>query len=247
MVNGYYINLEERKDRVAHFEELKSKYPFFKNIERIPAIRNENGAIGCGFSHIKALNKCLESNDEYMMIFEDDFCILNDINYNEFTRCFENIRNEKDWDIIVLTPRGDAKGKGDIHPPYDPHEYSSGAGSAYGVCAAPSDASGSAYGVKGAEPLSNNDFYEIVNNQTATGYIIKKSFIPILLHSFKKSVEGLLKKLNPDIYAIDQYWKPLQKVHHFYYFKKVFAGQLVGYSSIEKRVVNYNHRFMIQK
>jgi glycosyl transferase family 25 len=246
MINGYYINLEERKDRAAHFEELKKKYPFFKNIERIPAIRNENGAIGCGFSHIKALNKCLESNDEYMMIFEDDFCILNDINYNEFTRCFENIRNEKDWDIIVLTPRGDAKG--DIHPPYDPHI----------IGYKQEDASVSAYGVKGAEPigvngvcaapsLSNNGFYEIVNNQTATGYIIKKSFIPILLHSFKKSVEGLLKKLNPDIYAIDQYWKPLQKVHHFYYFKKVFAGQLVGYSSIEKRVVNYNHRFMIQK
>jgi GR25 family glycosyltransferase involved in LPS biosynthesis len=240
MINGYYINLEERKDRAAHFEELKKKYPFFKNIERIPAIRNENGAIGCGFSHIKALNKCLESNDEYMMIFEDDFCILNDINYNEFTRCFENIRNEKDWDIIVLTPRGDAKGRGDIHPPYDPHI----------IGYKQEDASGSANGVNGvcaAPSLSNNGFYEIVNNQTATGYIIKKSFIPILLHSFKKSVEGLLKKLNPDIYAIDQYWKPLQKVHHFYYFKKVFAGQLVGYSSIEKRVVNYNHRFMIQK
>jgi GR25 family glycosyltransferase involved in LPS biosynthesis len=242
MVNGYYINLDERKDRLEHFEGLKKKYPFFKDVERMSAIRNENGAIGCGFSHIKALNKCLESDDEYIMVIEDDFCILNDINYNDFIHHFENIRNEKDWDIIVLTPRGEQKSRGDIHPPYDPHIIG------YKQEDAPSSSAGSANGVKGAEPLmSKNHFYEIVNNQTTSGYIIKKSFIPILINTFKKSVEGLLKKLNPDIYSIDQYWKQLQKEHHFYYFKKIFAGQLVGYSNIEKRFVNYNHRFMIQK
>ena len=210
MIKGYYINLEERKERVQHFEQLKTKYPFFKNVERLPAIRNENGAIGCGFSHIKALNKCLESEDEYIMVFEDDFCILNDNNYNEFIQYFENIRDEKEWDIIVLTPRGEVK-----------H-------------------------VEANAKMSSNLFHEIVNNQTATGYIIKKTFIPIIINSFKKSVEGLLKNQNPDLYAIDQYWKPLQYIHHFYYFKKVFAGQLIGYSSIEKRIVNYNQRFLSQ-
>lgn len=212
MIRGFYINLEERKDRVQHFELLKIKYPFFKNVERMTAIRSENGAIGCGFSHIKALNKCLECEDEYMMVFEDDFCILNDTNYNEFVKYFENVRNEKDWDIIVLTPRGDEK----------------------------------FVETNASKHMNSNYFHEIVNNQTATGYIIKKSFIPILIQSFKKSVEGLLKKQNPDIYAIDQYWKPLQNIHHFYYFKKVFAGQLIGYSSIEKRLVNYNQRFLSQ-
>jgi GR25 family glycosyltransferase involved in LPS biosynthesis len=216
MIKGYYINLEERKDRLQHFEALKVKYPFFKDVERIAAIRNENGAIGCGFSHIKALNKCLNCDDDYMMIFEDDFCILNNNNYNEFIKYFENIRDEKEWDIIVLTPRGDAK-----HSEAEVKE-------------------------KSRERMIENHFHEIVNNQTATGYIIKKSFIPILINSFKKSVEGLLKNQNPDIYAIDQYWKPLQHIHHFYYFKNVFAGQLIGYSSIEKRIVNYNQRFLSQ-
>jgi glycosyl transferase family 25 len=214
MIKGYYINLDERKDRAHHFEILKAQYVFFKNVERIQAIRNDNGAIGCGFSHIKALNKCLESNDEYMMIFEDDFCILDDKHYDEFVKHFENIRNEKEWDIIVLTPRGDAK-----------HNYGD---------------------INARLKMNSNHFHEIVNNQTATGYIIKRTFIPILINSFKKSVEGLLEKLNPDIYAIDQYWKPLQNKHHFYYFKKVFAGQLIGYSSIEKRLVNYNQRFLSQ-
>ena len=225
MIKGYYINLEERIDRVQHFELLKTKYTFFKNVERVPAIRNENGAIGCGFSHIKALNKCLESDDEYSMVFEDDFCILNDNKYNEFIQYFENIRHEKEWDIIVLTPRGDEKHVDAKH-----------------VDAKHVDAKH----VDATVNMNSNHFHEIVNNQTATGYIIKKSFIPILINSFKKSVEGLLKKLNPDIYAIDQYWKPLQNIHHFYYFKKVFAGQLIGYSSIEKRIVNYNNRFLSQ-
>jgi GR25 family glycosyltransferase involved in LPS biosynthesis len=216
MIKGFYINLEERKDRVQHFELLKTNFPFFKNVERVPAIRNENGAIGCGFSHIKALNKCLECQDDYMMVFEDDFCILNNNNYNEFIKYFENICDEKEWDIIVLTPRGDMK-------KYD-----------------------SELKEKCREKMNANYFHEIVNNQTATGYIIKKSFIPILINSFKKSVEGLLKKQNPDLYAIDQYWKPLQNIHHFYYFKKVFAGQLIGYSTIEKRLVNYNERFLSQ-
>ena len=159
------------------------------------------------------------------MVFEDDFCILNDNKYNEFIQYFENIRHEKEWDIIVLTPRGDEKHVDAKH-----------------VDAKHVDAKH----VDATVNMNSNHFHEIVNNQTATGYIIKKSFIPILINSFKKSVEGLLKKLNPDIYAIDQYWKPLQNIHHFYYFKKVFAGQLIGYSSIEKRIVNYNNRFLSQ-
>lgn len=217
MLKGYYINLEERKDRYGHFEKLKNKYSFFKNIDRLSAICDENGAIGCGRSHITALNKCLEYKDvdpcDYMMVFEDDFCILNDTHYNDFVNHFENIRNEKDWDIIVLTPRGVLKN--------------------------------AVVNIK--SKMASNHFYEIVNNQTATGYIIKKSFIPILINTFEKSVEGLLKNLNPDNYAIDQYWKSLQDTHHFYYFKKIFAGQLVGYSTIEKRIVNYNERFISQK
>jgi GR25 family glycosyltransferase involved in LPS biosynthesis len=218
MIKGYYINLEERKDRYAHFEKLKNNYSLFKNIDRLSATRDENGAIGCGLSHIAALNKCLEDKDidsccEYMMVFEDDFCILNDTHYNEFVNHFENIRNEKEWDIIVLTPRGVMKN----------------------------------VAVDKKSKMASNHFYEIVNNQTATGYIIKKTFIPILINTFEKSVEGLLKKLNPDNYAIDQYWKSLQNPYHFYYFKNVFAGQLPGYSTIEKRMVDYNERFASQK
>lgn len=211
MIKGYYINLEERKDRVEHFEKLKNEYLFFKDVERFDAIRNKNGAIGCGLSHIKVLTKLLEYQDDYMMVIEDDLCILNDNNYNEFVQYFQNIRNEKDWDIIVLTPRGDKKN------------------------------------IQNSLNMNNNNFFEIINNQTTTGYIIKKSFIPKLIEKLKKSIEGLLKNLDPNIYAIDQYWKIIQNDNHFYYFNKIFAGQLIGYSNIEKRNVNYNQLYLSQK
>lgn len=204
---GFYINLDERIDRMQHFENMKLKYGFFKNIERMSAIKNSDGAIGCGMSHIKALTKLLENNDDdddYFMVCEDDICILNNNNYDKFVNDFYNMKDKK-WDIIVLTPRGDKM-------PDPPH----------------------------------HNFYRIHNNQTATAYIIKKTFIPILITSFKQSIIGLLKGGNPNTYAIDQWWKRLQDEYVFYYYKDIYAGQLAGYSNIEHKHVNYNERFLTQ-
>ena len=48
------------------------------------------------------------------------------------------------------------------------------------------------------------------------------------------------------IYAIDQIWKLLQNDNTFLYYKHIFAGQLPGYSDIEKRNTNYNIRYLEQ-
>ena len=208
MVKGFYINLDERFDRMQHFENMKVKYDFFKNVERMSAVKNNNGAIGCGMSHIKALTTLLEydhENSDYFMVCEDDLCILNDKNYDNFVKDFDNIK-DKNWDIIIITPRGD----------------------------------------KMQNVTSHFNFHRIHNNQTATGYIIKKNFIPTLLSNFKESVTGLLKGGNPNTYAIDQWWKQLQYKYTFCYYKDIYAGQLVGYSNIENKHINYNERFLRQ-
>ena len=204
MLKGFYINLDERVDRMKHFENLKVKYDFFKNVKRLSAIKNSNGAIGCGVSHVEALTKLLGYDDDYFMVCEDDLCILNDDNFNNFVKDFNNIKDEK-WDIIVITPSGDKI-------PCLPHD----------------------------------NFYRIHNNQTTTAYIIKKTFIPVLISNFKESVIGLVKGGNPNTYAIDQWWKQLQNQYIFCYYKDIYAGQLVGYSSIENKHVNYNERFLRQ-
>jgi GR25 family glycosyltransferase involved in LPS biosynthesis len=206
-MKGYYINLDERVDRMKHFENLKLTYDFFTNIKRLSAIKNRNGAIGCGMAHIEALTKlleCADDSDDYFMVCEDDLCILHDDNYNNFVKDFNAIK-DKPWDIIVITPSGDKM-----------------------------------------PGLPYHNFYRIHNNQTTTGYIIKKTFVTILISNFKQSVNGLVKGGHPNTYVIDQWWKQLQHQYIFCYYKDIYAGQLVGYSNIENRNINYNERFLRQ-
>jgi len=207
-MKGYYINLDHRTDRNSHIQQnIVNKYELFSQIERMSAIKNVNGAIGCSMSHIKCLAKCLEMKDEpYFMILEDDFCVLNEENMQEFMKEFEKIKYDDKWDVIVLTPRGSPMQKNYIQK-----------------------------------------WNRIKNSQTTTGYIIKASFVPLLIDICKNSVEHLMRNEAYDTWALDQAWKPLQIKHAFIYFYQIYAGQFPGYSDIEKRQVNYNRRFIMQK
>jgi len=211
MIQGYYINLDERVDRKTHFENNIKSRAFFSNLQRMPAIKNADGLVGCGLSHIKSL--VLSKNithASYVGIFEDDFCILNEESCANFINAFANIAESDEWDCIVLTPRGDTQ-----------HNDSS-------------------------EYMKTNGFKRITNNQTATAYIIKKSFIDILQGNLKDGATNMIKGGDKNIYANDQYWKRLQNQHRFYYYQDIFAGQLPGWSSIENRMTNYNDRFLKQ-
>lgn len=200
---GYYINLDKRPDRKTNFEEIKQKYPLFQNVERMTAYEHSNGGYGCGMSHIIALKKCLESDDDVFLICEDDLLIMDENNLNRMT---DDLNLKDDWDIITLTPRGD------IMPGQEIRDL----------------------------------FLRINNNQTTTAYFIKKHMVSILIANLEEAIAGLNKGGNPNIYCIDQYWKRLQNQYKFYYYKDVFAGQLVGFSDIENRFVDYNDRFIKQ-
>ncbi len=71
----YYINLEKRIDRKDHMEaELaKLNIPDLR-VTRIDAVYKPNlGALGCGLSHIKALEEFMKTDDNECIILEDDF------------------------------------------------------------------------------------------------------------------------------------------------------------------------------
>ena len=68
----------------------------------------------------------------------------------------------------------------------------------------------------------------------------------ILISNFKESVTALINGGHPKICAIDQWWKQLQSQYTFCYYKDIYAGQLVGYSNIENKHINYNERFLRQ-
>lgn len=110
-MNGFYINLNHRTDRKKHIDLLQINNPFFTNIKRFNAIYSDKYGVGCCLSHIKCLEECLNLNDDYYLIMEDDFTILNQEAFNNFVNEFEKIKNDTDWDVITLTPRGTTQEK----------------------------------------------------------------------------------------------------------------------------------------
>lgn len=206
-MKGFYINLEGRKDRNNHIIKLKKDNHFFKNIERFNAIYSDIYGVGCLESHIKCLELCLMMSDNYYLIMEDDFFILNQSNFNKFVDDFESIKTEN-WDIITLTPRGTT-----------------------------------------CKKYLLDKFHRIIDTQTTTAYIIKHDFIQKLLPILQDSLPKLKNAKNREeshLNCIDQCWKPIQMNSIWLYYHKIFAGQLPGYSDIEKTYVDYNQRFLDQ-
>lgn len=208
-MEGYYINLSHRTDRKKHIEALQKDHVFFKDIERFNGILHEKYGVGCCLSHIHCLELCLNRNDsDSYLIIEDDFCIMNETNFNDFHKEFDKIKHDTDWDVITLTPYGDTQQR----------NY-------------------------------KENFHKIVNTQTATGYIIKHSFIYKLLAVLREGLQGLLKGYdgpNPNPYFNDQCWKPLQKKSVWLYFANLYGSQLPSYSDILKKNVDYTKSFLSQ-
>lgn len=72
----YYINLGTRPDRDLQLTQELERTRLDWPLQRIDAVYNVNGAIGCGQSHVKALDAFVgdaENEDEYAVIMEDDF------------------------------------------------------------------------------------------------------------------------------------------------------------------------------
>lgn len=93
--------------------------------------------------------------------------------------------------------------------------------------------------IKQNNEMLQSNFMRLKSSQTTACYIIKKSFIKLLLENFKYSTENLIKSNNYPIYAIDQYWKRLFPIHNIYAYKTKFVIQLPGYSDINQCYVNY--------
>jgi len=94
-----------------------------------------------------------------------------------------------------------------------------------------------------------NDYLEkVIDSQTASGYIIKKTYIPTLLKLWEKNMNIRLKynisrERSNNGYtdhdtAIDICWKKLQH-DKWYVTKPVLGFQMESYSDIENGMVNY--------
>lgn len=100
-----YINLSHRPDRNEHcLNEIKKIDNTLSKTHRIDAIYSQNnGALGCTLSHIKALNLILENPTWYtVLILEDDFTFFEDNSEKIINNINYLIKKTDDFDILLL-------------------------------------------------------------------------------------------------------------------------------------------------
>ena len=96
-----YINLEHREDRKKSILKQIQKIGFDESkIHHIVAVYNkECGHLGCGQSHLKALDLAIKNNWKCILILEDDF------RFNVSTNVFDTYMKEAatiSWDVLLL-------------------------------------------------------------------------------------------------------------------------------------------------
>jgi hypothetical protein len=80
----------------------------------------------------------------------------------------------------------------------------------------------------------------VFNNQTLTGYIVRQHYYDKLISNFREGLKLLIS--NPENkreYAIDMYWKRLQKTDLYFFITPPTVTQREGFSDIEKIYTDY--------
>lgn len=95
----YCINLDERVDRWKDSVEALKQLGL-PTVTRFPAIKHENGAIGCRASHVSIIQHAKDSKFNKILVLEDDFRVLpgEDDHIDKALQELDNI----DWEIFYF-------------------------------------------------------------------------------------------------------------------------------------------------
>jgi len=97
---GYYINLDKRTDRKDLLETQLNEFNI-KGVERHSAnTSTTSGPENCKRSHYELYKKFLDSNNNTLLVLEDD-CFFLDVFKTDYTEILTNIYNT-DWDLFWL-------------------------------------------------------------------------------------------------------------------------------------------------
>jgi GR25 family glycosyltransferase involved in LPS biosynthesis len=88
------------------------------------------------------------------------------------------------------------------------------------------------------ETENNEKIIRIINSQTASGYIIKKRYIPRLLEIYENDMAKFVKTGTWGNYYTDQSWKVLQLKDRWFSFSPTVGVQRQSYSDIQKGYIN---------
>jgi len=207
----FYINLEKRKDRREHIENLLKDHYLFDISERYIAIETpDSGIIGCSQSHLNVLKLAKERGYKNVLILEDDFTFL--VTKQELESkikyLFENYSN---YDVCMLS-----------------HIIQKS-------CEIPEDERETLRDSSQEQVLR-----KVLNGQTASGYLVNSKFLDRLICLYEWSCPLLETTNHHWLYANDMVWKGLQPENRWYYFIPSLGKQIDSYSDNKQCFSTYN-------
>jgi len=90
----------------------------------------------------------------------------------------------------------------------------------------------------------NEDCIKVNNCQCCTAYIVKQSYYDTLINHWEEGLSKLIETKDEPKYALDQYWKILQKRDTFLLLMPLKVVQRESYSDIQKGNMNYEELMM---
>ena len=97
------VNLESRADRLANVTAVLASMGVF-DIEVVKAIPHSCGLLGCGLSHVLAVQMCADSDAAACLVVEDDFELTVDPDDARalVDRLFDEV-SDSSWDVVFLS------------------------------------------------------------------------------------------------------------------------------------------------
>lgn len=117
----YVINLPERQDRRERITRELKRVGWYDRAIFLEAVKNSNGALGCGQSHVKALRMGIASGHEHVLIMEDDFVFDDDVNEDTLRQRLREVWNSFSTFRILLLAGNYKKGKVLTHGVHEVH------------------------------------------------------------------------------------------------------------------------------
>jgi glycosyl transferase, family 25 len=81
--------------------------------------------------------------------------------------------------------------------------------------------------------------HQVLSSQTCSGYIVHRSYAPMLLQNFIESSSKMIQVGYKEEYCCDQFWKQLMRQGKWYALEQRILFQYQNYSDIEKKICDY--------
>lgn len=210
---NFIISLKEREDRrnglITNLTDKSFDLSWFKIFWGIED--TSFGGIGCGKSHIYCLAQtfCYSTSD-YVCVLEDDFNFR--VDRNKAEELINEIRSKNpDFKVVLLGGHGLIPGR-----------FTSASDDGFHIVTS------------------------VFESQSTCGYVCSRGFLPVLLRCFLEATSELERNWNTELrqyiyqrFAIDQYWKLLQRRGGWYTTRPMIGFQTASYSDIGDFFADY--------